>query len=162
MNSRTSASWAFGSNWEKSKLSPMQVDLFSWYGVGLGQSDSAPHAGTCSVGVELLEYIQKQDGGTTETVSELLGHMAAAAAVTPLGLLPYETASTLASMPSPEVGRGSAACSGSKSLRPATKPSPRGQTLHLILAEVPLEHVSRQAVGYTMPPPRAGGHIQRA
>ncbi len=40
---------------------------------GFGQSDSAPHAGTRSVGVELLEYVQEQDGGTTETVSEAPG-----------------------------------------------------------------------------------------
>ncbi len=34
---------------------PDAEDLFSRYGVGFGQSDSAPHVGTCSVGVELLE-----------------------------------------------------------------------------------------------------------
>ncbi len=40
---------------------------------GFGQSDSAPHAGTRSVGVELLEYVQEQDGCPTETVSEAPG-----------------------------------------------------------------------------------------
>ncbi len=34
---------------------PDAEDLFSRYGVGLGRTDSTPHAGTCSVGVELLE-----------------------------------------------------------------------------------------------------------
>ncbi len=63
-------------NWEKSKLLPMQRISFLGMEFGFGQSDSAPHAGTRSVGVELLEYVQEQDGG-----------MAAAAAVTPLGLL---------------------------------------------------------------------------
>ncbi len=48
-------------------------DLFSRYGVGLIQSDSGPHAGTCSVGVELLEYGQEQDGGITEKISEAPG-----------------------------------------------------------------------------------------
>ncbi len=57
----------------KEQTLPGAEDLFSRYGVRLGQSDSAPHAGTLSVGVELLEYIQEQDGGTTETVSEAPG-----------------------------------------------------------------------------------------
>ncbi len=74
----------------KEQTLPDAEDLFSRYGVGFGQSDSAPHAGTRSVGVELLEYIQEQDGGTTETYTA--------------GASPYETASTLAPWPSPEVG----------------------------------------------------------
>ncbi len=48
-------------------------DLFFQYGVGFGRSDSTPHAGTCSVGVELLEYDQEQHGGPTESVSEAPG-----------------------------------------------------------------------------------------
>ncbi len=47
--SRTSA------NWEKSQLLPMQRISFLGMEFGFGQSDSAPHAGTRSVGVELLE-----------------------------------------------------------------------------------------------------------
>ncbi len=39
-------------------------DLFLGMEFGFGQSDSTPHAGTRSVGVELLEYVQEQDGGT--------------------------------------------------------------------------------------------------
>ncbi len=46
-------------NWEKSKLLPMQRISFLGMEFGFGQSDSAPHAGTRSVGVELLEYIQE-------------------------------------------------------------------------------------------------------
>ncbi len=57
----------------KEQTLPGAEDLFSRYGVGLGQSDSAPHAETRSVGVELLEYIKEQDGGTTETFSEAPG-----------------------------------------------------------------------------------------
>ncbi len=89
-------------NWEKNKLLPMQRISFLGMEFGFGQSDSAPHGGTRSVGVELLEYVQEQDGGTTETVSEAPGayggggHTAGAAL--------YETASTLAPWPSPEVG----------------------------------------------------------
>ncbi len=54
-------------NWEKSKLLPMQRISFLGMEFGFGQPDSVPHAGMRSVGVELLEYVQEQDGGTTET-----------------------------------------------------------------------------------------------
>ncbi len=67
-------------NWEKSKLLPMQRISFLGMQFGFSQSNSAPHAGTRSVGVELLEYVQEQGGGTTETVSEAPGAYAAAAA----------------------------------------------------------------------------------
>ncbi len=66
-------------NWEKSKLSPLQSQtwwsqaFFSRYGVGFGQTDGKLHRGTCSVSVELLEFVQRQDSGPTETVSEALG-----------------------------------------------------------------------------------------
>ncbi len=63
-----------------------------------------PHARTCSVGVELLEYVQEQDGGTTETVSEALGAYGGCGGSHTAGAAPYETASTLAPWPSPEVG----------------------------------------------------------
>ncbi len=88
----------------KEQTLPGAEDLFSRYGVRLGQSDSAPHAGTRSVGVELLEYIQEQDGGTTETVSEAPGAYGGCGGSHAAGAAPYETASTLAPWPSPEVG----------------------------------------------------------
>ncbi len=88
----------------KEQTLPGAEDLFSRYGVRLGQSDSAPHAGTRSVGVELLEYIQEQDGGTTETVSEAPGAYGSCGGGHAAGAAPYETASTLAPWPSPEVG----------------------------------------------------------
>ncbi len=76
-------------------------DLFSRYGVGLIQSDSGPHAGTCSVGVELLEYGQEQDGGITEKISEAPGAYGSCGGSHAAGAAPYETASTLAPWPSP-------------------------------------------------------------
>ncbi len=91
-------------NWEKSKLLPMQRISFLGMEFGFGQSDSAPHAGTRSVGVELLEYVQEQDGGTTETVSEAPGVYGGCSGGHTAGAAPYETASTLALWPSPEVG----------------------------------------------------------
>ncbi len=59
----------------KEQTRPSAEDLFSRYGVGFGRTVSTPHRGTCSVGVTLKLF------------QRLLGHMAAAAAVTPLGLL---------------------------------------------------------------------------
>ncbi len=88
----------------KKQTLPSAEDIFSRYGVGLVQSDSAPHAGTRLVGVELLEYIQEQDGGTTETVSEAPGAYGGCGGGHAAGAAPYETASTLAPWPSPEVG----------------------------------------------------------
>ncbi len=76
----------------KEKTLPDAEDLFSWYGVGFDQSDSAPHAGICSVGVELLEYVQEQDGGTTETVSEAPGAYGGCGGSNATGVAPYETA----------------------------------------------------------------------
>ncbi len=88
----------------KEQTLPDAEDLFSRYGVRLGQSDSAPHARTCSVGAELLEYVQEQDGGTTETVSEAPGAYGGCGGSHAAGAAPYETVSTLAPWPSPEVG----------------------------------------------------------
>ncbi len=132
----------------KEQTLPGAEDLFSRYGVRLGQSDSAPHAGTRSVGVELLEYIQEQDGGTTETVSEAPGAYGGCGGSHAAGAAPYETASTLAPWPSPEVGvaeRHAAGPSHSSlppNLHPVVRPS-------FLRAGVPLEQVSRHAVVYT-------------
>ncbi len=88
----------------KEQTLPDAEDLFSRYGVGFGQSDSTPHAGTCSVGVELLEYVQEQDSGPTETISEAPGAYGSYGGSHAVGAASYETASTLASWPNPEVG----------------------------------------------------------
>ncbi len=74
-------------NWEKRKLSPMQ--RISFLGMEL---DLVNQTGTCSVGVELLEYVQEQDGGTTETVSEAPGAYGCCGGNHAAGAAPYETA----------------------------------------------------------------------
>ncbi len=144
----------------KEQTLPDAEDLISWYGVGFGQSDSAPHAGTRSVGVELLEYIQEQDGGTTETVSEApgayggCGHAAGAA--------PYETASTLAPWPSPKGGvaewhtAGPSHSSLPPNLHPVVRPfipSGRSAPETGLQARCGLHGCLRQGLG---------GHVQRA
>ncbi len=88
----------------KEQTLPNAEDLFSRYGDGFGQSDSAPHAGTCSVSVELLEYIQEQGDGTTETVLEAPGAYGSCGGSHTTGAAPFEAASTLAPWPSPKVG----------------------------------------------------------
>ncbi len=135
-------------NWEKSKLLPMQRISFLGMEFGFGQSDSAPHAGTRSVGVELLEYIQEQDAAPLKQFQRLLGHMAAAAAVTPLGLLHMRPLQHWLH------GRVPRWAWQSGTLRVQVTPACR-QTftpwsdLSFLRAGVPLEQVSRHAVVYT-------------
>ncbi len=88
----------------KEQTLPDAEDLFSRYGIGFGQSDSTPHAGTCSVGVELLECVQEQVRGPTETISEAPWAYGSCGGSDATGAASYETASTLAPWPSPEVG----------------------------------------------------------
>ncbi len=141
----------------KEQTLPGAEDLFSRYGVRLGQSDSAPHAGTRSVGVELLEYIQEQDGGTTETVFRgSWGIWRLRRRSRRWGCSIWDRFNT-GSMAESRGGRGRAARWGSKSLQPAAKPSPRGQTFHSFGQECPWNR-SPGTLWFTQtPPPRAGG-----
>ncbi len=146
----------------KEQTLPGAEDLFSRYGVGLCQSDSAPHAGTRSVGVELLEYIQEQDGGTTETVSEAPGAYGGCGSSHAAGAAPYETASTLAPWPSPEVGMAERHAAGPShsslppNLHPVVRPfipSGRSAPGTGLQARCGLHRCLRQGLG---------GHGQRA
>ncbi len=70
----------------KEQALPCAENLFSLCGVRLGEHDGTPHGGTCPSSAELPEFLQRQECGTTETVSEAPGAYGIAA-VTPLGLL---------------------------------------------------------------------------
>ncbi len=149
-------------NWEKSKLLPMQRISFLGMEFGFGQSDSAPHAGMRSVGVELLEYVQEQDGGTTETVSEAPGAYGGCGGGHTAGAAPYETASTLAPWPSPEVGVAERLAAGPShsslppNLHPVVRPffsSGRSAPGTGLQARCGLHGCLRQGLG---------GHVQRA
>ncbi len=140
----------------------MQRISFLGMEFGFGQSDSAPHAGTRSVGVELLEYVQEQDGGTTETVSEAPGAYGGCGGGHTAGAAPYETASTLAPWPSPEGGvaeRHAAGPSHSSlppNLHPVVRPfipSGRSAPGTGLQARCGLHGCLRQGLG---------GHVQRA
>ncbi len=79
-------------------------DLFSRHGVRFGQPNSTPHPGTCSVSAELLQDLIRQDGGSTETLSEAPGAYGCSCGDSSARSAPYETASALALWPNPEVG----------------------------------------------------------
>ncbi len=78
-------------------------DLFSRHGVRFGQPNSTPHPGTCSVSAELLQDLIRQDGGSTETLSEAPGAYGCSCGDSSARSAPYETASALALWPNPEV-----------------------------------------------------------
>ncbi len=71
----------------KEQALPCAENLFSWCGVRLGEYVGPPHGRARPVSAELPEFLRRQDCGPTEQFQRLLGHMASAAAVTPLGLL---------------------------------------------------------------------------
>ncbi len=60
-------------NWEKSKLSPMQIISFLCVELDSVSMTATPHGGTCPNSAELPEFLQRQECGTTETVSEAPG-----------------------------------------------------------------------------------------
>ncbi len=57
----------------KEQALPCAENLFSRCGVRLGEYDGTPHGGTCPSSAELPEFLQRQECGTTETVSEAPG-----------------------------------------------------------------------------------------
>ncbi len=141
---------------EKEQTLPDAEDLFSRYGVGLGQSDSAPHAGTFSVSVNCLNTFKSRTAAPLKLFQRLLGHMAAVAAVTYVYIAaPYEIASTLT--PQSRGGHGSAAHSGSELLRPAATSSPRDQTFRFFGQKCPWNRSPGRLWFTRMPPSRAGG-----
>ncbi len=54
----------------KEQALPHAENLFSRCEVRLGVYDGPPHGGTCPSSAELPEFLQRQECGTTETVSE--------------------------------------------------------------------------------------------
>ncbi len=59
----------------KEQALPCAENLFSRCGVRLGEYDGTPHRGTCPSSAELPEFLQRQECGTTETVSEAPRHI---------------------------------------------------------------------------------------
>ncbi len=93
-------------NWEKSKLSPVQSIFF--LGVELDSvTMTARLSGSCSVGAEMLEGSQAEKSGPSQKLSEAPGAYAILICGHAAGSDAYETASALASYPSPEMGMAS-------------------------------------------------------
>ncbi len=88
----------------KEQTLPYAEDLFSRQGVGLGQPHSTSLRGACSVNAEMPGVSPAQEGGSTETFSEAPGAYGILNRYHAARIASYETASALASRPSPEMG----------------------------------------------------------
>ncbi len=88
----------------KEQTLPYAEDLFSRHGVGLGQPHSTSLRGACSVNAEMPGVSPAQEGGSTETFSEAPGVYGILSRYHAARIASYETASALASRPSPEMG----------------------------------------------------------
>ncbi len=86
----------------KEQALPCAENLFSRCGVRLGEYDGTPHGGTCPSSAEL--FLQRQECGTTETVSEAPGAYGIRSCSHAARIASYETTSALATLPGPEVG----------------------------------------------------------
>ncbi len=88
----------------KEQAPPCAKNLFSRCVVRLGEYDGTPHGGTCPSSAELPEFLQRQECGTTETVSEARGAYGIRSCSHAARIVSYETTSALATLPGPEVG----------------------------------------------------------
>ncbi len=133
----------------KEQALPCAENLFSRCGVRLGEYDGTPHGGTCPSSAELPEFLQRQECGTTETVSEAPGAYGIRSCSHAARIASYETTSALATLPGPEVGMAPR-YTASRYL-PAVSPQCRRSLspwtdLAFLRAGVPLEQVSRHTV----------------
>ncbi len=96
----------------KEQALPCAENLFSWCGVRLGEYDGAPHGRARPISAELPEFLQRQDCGSTETVSEAPGAYGIRSCGHAARIASYETTSLLVALPSPEVGMAPRCTSG--------------------------------------------------
>ncbi len=96
----------------KEQALPCAENLFSWCGVRLGEYDGAPHGRARPISAELPEFLQRQDCGSTETVSEAPGAYGIRSCSHAARIASYETTSALVALPSPEVGMAPRCTSG--------------------------------------------------
>ncbi len=88
----------------KEQALPCAENLFSQCGVRLSEYDGMPHGRACPSSAELPEFLQRQECGTAETVSEAPGAYGIRSCSHASRVASYETTSALATLPSPEVG----------------------------------------------------------
>ncbi len=87
----------------KEQALPCAENLFSRCGVRLDEYDGMPHGRACPSSAELPKFLQRQECGTTETVSEAPGAYGIRSCSYAARVASYETTSALATLPSPEV-----------------------------------------------------------
>ncbi len=161
MNSRTSASWAFGSTGKRANSPRCRGSLFLVWSWTRSIRQRASRRNVLSRCWTAWIHLKAGRRHHWNSFRGSWGIWRLRRQSRHWGCSIWDRFNT-GSMAESRGGRGSAACSGSKSLRPATKPSPRGQTLHLFWQKCPW-NMSPGRLWFTrMPPPRAGGHIQRA
>ncbi len=124
----------------------------SFLGMELDSVSQTAHLTQELAQLNCLNTFKNRTAAPLKQFQRLLGHMAAAAAVTPLGLLHMRPLQHWL-----HGGRGRAARCGSKSLQPAAKPSPRGQTFHSFGQECPWNRSPGTLWFTQMPLPKAGG-----
>ncbi len=88
----------------KEQALPCAENLFFWCGVRLVEYDGTPHGGVCPSSAELPEFLQRQECGTTETVSEAPGACGICSCSHAARIASCQTTSALATLPGPEVG----------------------------------------------------------
>ncbi len=107
----TSASWGFGSTGKKAS-SPLRRESLFLVWSRLGEYDGAPHGRARPISAELPEFLQRQDCGSAETVSEAPGTYGIRSCSHAARIASYETTSALVALPSPEVGMAPRCTSG--------------------------------------------------
>ncbi len=107
----TSASWGFGSTGKRAS-SPLRRESLFLVWSRLGEYDGAPHGRARPISAELPEFLQRQDCGSAETVSEAPGAYGILSCSHAARIASYETTSALVALPSPEVGMAPRCTSG--------------------------------------------------
>ncbi len=88
----------------KEQALPCAENRFSRCGVRLGVYDGTPHGRACPSSAELPKFLQRQECGATETVSEAPGAYGNRSCSHVTRVASYEITSALATLLSPEVG----------------------------------------------------------
>ncbi len=91
-------------NWKKVKALPCAESPFSLYGVGLCRHDGVSQQRAHPISAEPTEFLQRQDGGITEAISEAPRAYGIHGRCHAVQTAPYETTSALVTQPSPEMG----------------------------------------------------------
>ncbi len=99
----TSASWGFGSTGKRAS-SPLRRESLFLVRSRLGEYEGTPHGRARPISAELPEFLQRQDCGSAETVSEAPGAYGIRSCSHAARIASYETTSALVALPSPEVG----------------------------------------------------------